>query len=386
MLKSLINKIHLWLGLGVGIIVFILAITGCIYTFQTEIQDLTQPYRFVEAQNKPLIPPSRIREIAKKEVPGKLIHSVLYTEKTRAALVTFYQFEPEYYYQVFINQYTGEVLKVKNMDEDFFRFVLNGHFYLWLPRQTGQAVVATSTLLFILILITGTILWIPRSKAALKQSFKIKFSTKWQRTNYDLHNVLGFYVSWVSVIFAVTGLVWGFEWFAKSYYYTLSGGKQYVPYYESHSDTTQAVIQQGIPGIDYLWEKAMAENPGKQAFEVHYPETKNAAIIVSTNADASTYWQADHRYYDQYTLQEMEVKHQFGRFNNQLSTADNLIRMNYDIHTGAIFGLTGKILAFFMSLIIASLPITGFLIWYGRNYKKDKISKQKRNLITAVSA
>ena len=38
--------------------------------------------------------------------------------------------------------------------------------------------------------------------------------------------------------------------------------------------------------------------------------------------------------------------------------------MNYDIHVGAIGGLTGKIIAFIVSLICASLPVTGFLVWW----------------------
>lgn len=40
--------------------------------------------------------------------------------------------------------------------------------------------------------------------------------------------------------------------------------------------------------------------------------------------------------------------------------------MNYDIHVGSVLGLTGKFIAFFASLISASLPITGFLIWWGK--------------------
>jgi uncharacterized iron-regulated membrane protein len=46
------------------------------------------------------------------------------------------------------------------------------------------------------------------------------------------------------------------------------------------------------------------------------------------------------------------------------------MRMNYDLHTGAVLGLTGKIFAFLISLLIASLPITGFYVWWGRKKKK----------------
>lgn len=46
--------------------------------------------------------------------------------------------------------------------------------------------------------------------------------------------------------------------------------------------------------------------------------------------------------------------------------------INYDLHVGSILGIPGKILAFIASLVSASLPITGFLIWWGRNKKKKK--------------
>ncbi|MNL34360.1 hypothetical protein D3C87_1563290 [compost metagenome] len=46
--------------------------------------------------------------------------------------------------------------------------------------------------------------------------------------------------------------------------------------------------------------------------------------------------------------------------------------MNYGIHTGQILNLPGKIIAFIVSLIAAALPVSGFVIWYGRRKKKRK--------------
>ena len=119
-MKKTVHKIHLFLGFTVGIIVFIVAITGCIYAFEREIQDALQPYRFVSAENVNFLPPSELKTIAEKALPSRKIHSVLYAEKTRAAIVSFYNEDPGYYYLVYINPYSGEILKVKNMDEDFF--------------------------------------------------------------------------------------------------------------------------------------------------------------------------------------------------------------------------------------------------------------------------
>jgi uncharacterized iron-regulated membrane protein len=56
---------------------------------------------------------------------------------------------------------------------------------------------------------------------------------------------------------------------------------------------------------------------------------------------------------------------------------ERLVEMNYDIHVGAIGGLTGKIIAFIASLVCASLPVTGFIIWWGKRRRALRPSFQK---------
>ena len=87
-IKYWIGQVHLWLGFSSGLIVFIVALTGCIYAFQYEIQELTQSYRHVEKQDQSFLPPTELRGIAEKELPGKKIHAVMYEGRERAALAS----------------------------------------------------------------------------------------------------------------------------------------------------------------------------------------------------------------------------------------------------------------------------------------------------------
>lgn len=96
-----------------------------------------------------------------------------------------------------------------------------------------------------------------------------------------------------------------------------------------------------------------------------------SAIAANVNTKEDMFWSTDYRYFDQYTLKEISVNHLYGRLKDA-NFADKLIRMNYDIHTGGILGFAGKILAFFLSLVAASLPITGFYIWWGRRKKQKQ--------------
>lgn len=369
-IKKAVGKIHLWLGLSSGLVIVFLGVTGCLLAFQKEIEGATQSYRYVSAQQEEFLPPSRLKDIGAAQLPGKHLHAVLYEGRAKAAQVIFYQFEPQaYYYIVYLDPYSGQVLKVKDMDRDFFRVVTMGHYYLWLPPHIGQPIVASATLVFVVLMVSGLILWWPRNRAARRQRFSIKWNARWHRVNYDLHNVLGFYMTWVAIVLALTGLVWGFQWFAGAVHKTL-GGEASLVYQEPLSDTTRTASFQG-PAIDLIWEKMKREHPDAEILEVHVPGTAASPIAANANPDAATYWKTDYRYFDQYTLEELPAQSYWGRFQDAVA-ADKLIRMNYDLHTGAIWGLAGKFLMFFASLIAASLPVTGVYIWWGRKRKARK--------------
>ncbi|MEB2783783.1 PepSY-associated TM helix domain-containing protein [Algoriphagus persicinus] len=385
-LRKSIGKIHLWLGLSSGLVVFIVAVTGCIYAFQAEIKELTYPFLSVEPQERAVLAPSKISKIAQEAFPEGHLHAILYPTREKSAQAIFFSYgEGNDHYQIaYINPYSGELLQLKDEYADFFRIVLDGHFYLWLPPEIGQPVVASFTLVFLFMVISGLILWWPKKKKNLNQSLKIKWSSRWRRKNYDLHQVLGFYVMTFALVFAVTGLVWGFLWFRDGVYFVASGGDKFVEYYNPVSDSTQT-YQGEIPALDAVWMKMNAEYPNADWIEVHPPDFEGAAIAANANPDASTYWKSDYRYFDQNTLEELPVEHFYNRF-EEATVAQKIMRMNYDVHVGAIAGLPGKILAFCLSAIIASLPITGFLIWWGRINKEKKSAnqiKEKRELTKA---
>ncbi|MBC8110454.1 MAG: PepSY domain-containing protein, partial [Verrucomicrobia bacterium] len=60
------------------------------------------------------------------------------------------------------------------------------------------------------------------------------------------------------------------------------------------------------------------------------------------------------------------------------NTADKIRVSNYDLHTGQMFGIFGKTIWFMAALFAASLPITGFLIWWN---KRKKVKKQETSSV-----
>src|SRR5690606_38199969 len=98
--KKWFGKLHLWLGLSTGLIVFIQGITGAIYCFAPELQSL-QPYRTVKEESRAFLPPSQIQRIAENSLPGKSLQRIYYDARNKAVMVLVSK-KDDYTYSIFI--------------------------------------------------------------------------------------------------------------------------------------------------------------------------------------------------------------------------------------------------------------------------------------------
>lgn len=373
--RKINDWLHLWLGLISGIIVFIVSITGCIYSFQQEIKDQLEEWRSVEVQPGGFVPPSRLLDTAAKYMGQDAKPSGLtYSHPNDAAAIGYIGKNngKRTFTAVFINPYTGEFLKKKQIsggDEfDFFRFIMDGHRALWLPYHIGRPIVGIATLVFVILLVTGLIMWWPKkwNRTNKNKSFKIKLGAKFKRFNYDLHNVLGFYCFAFALAIAVTGLVMSFTWFEKGIYFVASGGEIKSDHLHPHSNLEYKDLnwEKPISQLDSAWYatlKKVEKVGGMYMNPVLKDEDDSYEILVYHNK--GSYYNQSAFFYDRYTLEPLEM---VGTKYSEANLADRLGMMNYDIHIGSIFGLPGKIFAFFISLICASLPVTGFLLWWNK--------------------
>lgn len=364
-IKKIFGKLHLWLGLASGIVVFIVCITGAIWAFSPEIENATQSFRHVQAREESFLPVTKLKEIAEKYMPGKKANSIDFEGKDKSAAVYFYG--EGYNNTVFLNPYDGTLLKLKDNENDFFGIVISGHYSLWLG-EVGEFIVKWATVIFLIMLITGIVLWWPKNKAARKQRFKVKMGTSLKRLNYDLHNVLGFYAAWILVFAAITGIVWTFDWVADAEYWLASGGKE-KPEYPNPIAKKQPQDAFVLNGIDSVFHAKRQQYNNPYLASVRFPADDSAAYNVSFYP-YKRYYDSDDFYFNQYTLNEIPVA-AFGKYADA-NGGEKLSRMNFDIHIGNILGLPGRIAMFLAVLVGASLPVTGFYIWWWRNKKKSK--------------
>jgi len=395
--KKTIGFLHLWLGLTSGLIVFIVAITGCIYVFSDEIThavraDAMHVKKVAGAQ---YLPVRTLWESTQRKVGSKLRLDGLDVSNDSHKSWSFSSFQagdPEaityfgsidHYKTVYVNPYTGAIQGVYDEERDFFNIVKFLHWSLLLHTDYGQPIVGWSTFIFVVMLITGMILWWPRSRNAVKQrfSFRWKKTTGRKRKNYDLHNILGFYFSFVLLIVAFTGMVWSFSWFQAIVYVAASGTVTPPERIEVQSVPGEKVMHDPL---QLALDQTRDAHPTASAFRIYPAADSIAALQIYVQQHEGVYYVAHEMQFDQYTGKLLSRRdHADKNFGEKVITA------NYDIHVGAILGIPGKILAFLASLVCASLPVTGFLIWKNRKKKKAgtvrKSQSQIRKLKTTGS-
>ena len=377
--KKAISWLHLWLGLISGLVIVIISITGCLFVFQKEFSELKyKNVFFIPARKTVTLPLHQLQEIAQHALgknqpvnyitvwkdPKRAWEFMAYKENDTA--LTYFG-AMEYYRSAFLNPHTGQITGIRNYKTDFFQIVKYLHWSLLLNDRYGQPIVGWSTVIFVVMLITGLVLWWPKkwNRVARKRSFSIHWKGRFRRVNYDLHNVLGFYFYIPALILALTGMVYAFQWFQSIVYAAASGTTAYAEQPVVKSLPSGFVVNDPMT---IAWHEAVKNNPAYLRMNITPATGSDGVISIYSYTDEEIYYNYQEMHFDQYSGNL--IRQQAWA---QKNPGERLIGMNYDIHVGAIGGLTGKIIAFFASLVSASLPITGFYIWWNKKKKRAHI-------------
>jgi uncharacterized iron-regulated membrane protein len=270
-------------------------------------------------------------------------------------------------FSVAVNPYTAEITDTRRENESFFHIVLQLHRYLCL-EDTGKLITGVACVMFIIIMITGLVLWWPNRKQT-KQRLTIKWGGRFKRLNWDLHAVFGFYVLPFTFLIALTGLVWSYKWVNSMIFLTFDGGPQQKSEVPANIATASATPTGTLAKITAETDRLLP-HPGRIQFTL--PESDSLSITVSkVNENASIANVVDFLYFDQNHGHLISK-----RLYNDETTGMKVRRLVFPVHTGSLWGWPTKILALIVALITATLPVTGVIIWVGRKFKKGKKVKK----------
>lgn len=377
--KYIMGLFHLWLGLFSSVVICIICLTGCIYAFKNQITDL---YHYDKVFISDTSLPINIDEIQyhfsaqKKE----LTHITIPSDKNRNWLISYTNDAKNPHFTYF-NPYQKKELGTETYDlTPFFETVLEIHRNLLLGN-VGRQIVGASVLMFLILLFSGFVLWIPKKLKFLKQGLTIKFNSKFQRLNYDLHNVLGFYAGILLTFIAITGIYITYPWVKNTIIISLGGTSIHsINHQEKKEDVVFAQLMQDM--LSQQEEKAETEALTPPLSKIIQETNKHlnysGTLSITMPNDENPRYRITKINTENWIHALLPDEISFDK-KGELKTKDLFLdkpiheqftALARPLHTGEILGLPGVILYFFASLIGFILPITGFIIWWNRVKKQ----------------
>ena len=383
-MRKIFRNIHLWLSVPFGILITLICFSGAALVFEKEVMELC--HRELYFVKKVEAAPLPMEQLMTK-VAATLPDSVSLTGVNISS-------DPERAYQVtlskprrasmYVDQYTGEITG-KYERAPFFNFMFRMHRWLLDSMKQdggifwGKMIVGTSTLMFVFVLISGVVVWWPRTRKALKNSLKIVANKGWRRFWYDLHVAGGMYALVFLLAMALTGLTWSFQWYRTGFYKTF--GVEVQPSMGHGNAAANATAKGG---------KRDGKPEGREGRGAHrYSPYTNWQQVYEQLAEANPD-------YKQISVSDGSASVAVPRFGNQRGTdrykfnprngeitettlykdLDNSGKIRgwiYSVHVGSWGGMLTRILTFVAALIGASLPLTGYYLWIRKKIKRRPV-------------
>ena len=381
-MRKFFAKIHLWLSVPLGILVSVICLSGATLVFEQEITRALDPqlYRVAPPEGVQPLAPSQLAARIRDQMPDTLkLSSLQLSGAPREACMA--GVEGAARRTLSVNPYTVEV---NGWTKTYGFFQTTRKLHRWLmdaPAAKGQpsigkGVVGVTTLLLVVILVSGLAIWVPRTRKALKQRLKVSCTNGWRRFWYDSHTVLGFYAALFLLAMALTGLTWSFGWYREAAYSLFGGGAQQTAASSQPAKGNSVRPARGGEGgrgvetaaepFDYaVWDGVLDEL--KMRYPVYKTITlneRNARIVPDPHTsmrrtDTARFDPRDGRIegIDRY---------------RDAPRSQSLRGWFYAFHTGSWGGMTTKILYFLSALIGGTLPLTGYYLWLKKRRRTAK--------------
>jgi uncharacterized iron-regulated membrane protein len=336
-LRKALFQIHLWTGIGLGLYVVFISVSGSVIVFRNEIyKALDEGPKRVSVEGARLTQ-DQLRDIAHRDYPGYAITFVFEPRRPDQAIEIWLEHGASKHQRLF-NPYSGADLgrsvpygiSAVAWFSDLHTNLLSG------PK--GRIVNGIGSILITLLCVTGACLWWPGG-SKWRFSMIVNPKANWKRLNWELHSVLGFWTFALVFMWAFTGIYLVFplpfqravNHYAPLDYYRLPDAELIAP---PPLDRT--------PGLAPNPVFVLVEDPPQP---LPAPPSKGPSGNGSNTKGRR-------------------------RFVPHYSAGDKILRWIYYLHFGNFAGNKTKAVWVALGLLPLALFITGFIMWWNRVLRK----------------
>ena len=219
-LRRLWLNVHLWIALGLVALLVPISISGGLLVWHDEIDSVINPKRYAVSASQVALQPSEYLAKAEAAVSGDATKpratALRYAEPGWPLRVTMRAQPREAgarprLLTAYLDPPTGKVLDVVDFRASLFGFLHVFHENLTIPEYSGRQIVGWAGVGMLILSLTGIWLWWPRGANFLR-------GLRWRRSSlftFNLHNLLGFWISLPLAVVSATGIYLSFPQTAR---------------------------------------------------------------------------------------------------------------------------------------------------------------------------
>jgi uncharacterized iron-regulated membrane protein len=387
----LIWRWHFYAGLIVSPFLLILSVTGAIYLFNDELNDLIYPAQRFVAPHAHSVPVSQMIRAALAAHPGGAARVDLPVERDRSAVVfvTPSAGDP---LRVSVDPGSGRVLGSIVYDHSLVGFADAMHGSLTIG-PIGDRIVELAACWTLLLIASGVYLWWPRRARGLAGLLYPRLRAPGRLFWRDMHAVTGVWLVGLIAFMLITGLPWAGVEGPLLQRISAAAGVGYPPAHFTHNAPASIPMKQALGVAPWTLETMPMplSHAGHAGHEMAMGAHDSAAI---DGADAIVAALArDHRLatgyrlflpsgptgvYTAYTYPDRPEGQRtlyFDRWSNRLirevDFADygwvgRATELGVQLHMGNYFGLANQIVMLIACLGIIALVLSGLVLWWRR--------------------
>lgn len=354
----LLQKLHRYVAFA-GLAVFLaVGLSGSLLVFRTQLEQALHPERYLEAIPREGVRYQRILEAARSAAPGAQAWRINPPANPRQAVQVLAEGPNEIL--LFVHPSSGKILSQGAVHEYPVDWMLELHIEL-LAGPAGQLVVFVAGIALLLLVVSGTVLWWPKT---LQAAFRYRLSKPGPIFHFDLHRLAGILGGPALAIATITGVLLVYPERSMHVVKWLSGHK--APPRPSASPLRNPTVD---VDLDLIVAEANKALPQGRVTRVVVP-ANGAPVIVRKKTDVEHHPNGLHL---------VSVDPATATVLAAVPPRDAHISIQmwewiYPLHIGTLFGTANKALVLLTGLLPLLMGITGTLVWWNARRAKRRAS------------
>lgn len=202
-LRRAVFQIHLWCGVGVGVYLFVICLTGSVLVYRNELYTVFSPQPVIVVGSGVSLSIEELTTTAQQDYPGYEVGEVRPGDTANHAVQISLRRDGEVMQRLF-DPFTGVDLgDPLPLGYRATAWLLDLHDNL-LGGPTGRRINGIGALVLMVLAITGAIIWWP-GMPRWRRSLTVDTQADWRRVNWSLHSAFGFW-GWPFIfLWGITG-------------------------------------------------------------------------------------------------------------------------------------------------------------------------------------